>query len=209
MRAEALDITIESRGPAVWLRLSGPFHNEQAPNIREKILSLLLDGNRNIIIHMEQVTFVDTGVPAMLLELLNTVRGKEGEVHFVFRNEAVTRAFAPFRNLMSIYPDEQALLSGGFIAGIRRTTQVLFRRTGVRLSRPVAVFLLVILCGWFLTLVFTIHLQGRRIREQAAEIDQLTQWQKKAVLEIDQLTARLKPLEQLGLLPDSSSVRTP
>jgi len=37
MRSEALDITLESRGRALWLFLSGPFHHEQVPGMREKI----------------------------------------------------------------------------------------------------------------------------------------------------------------------------
>ena len=53
MRSEALDITIESRRSAVWLLLSGPFHNEQVPNIREKITGLIDDGNKDIVVDLE------------------------------------------------------------------------------------------------------------------------------------------------------------
>ncbi len=202
MRAEALDITIESRNGAVWLVLSGPFHIEQAPNIREKITVLVQDGNRNIVVHMEDVTFVDPRVPRMFVELLNGIRGKGGDLRFVFRNEIVSKAFAPYRNLLSVYPNPEALSAGGFIGALKRQTQVLFRRTGIRISRPVAVFLVVIIGLWFLSLGFIIRLQSRTIRKQTQEIQELSRWKQEAEVEIEELTERLEPIEQLGLLPE-------
>jgi anti-sigma B factor antagonist len=206
MRAEALDITIQSRDGAVWLHLAGPFHAEQAPNIREKILSLMQDGNREIIVDLNDVTHVDTGVPSLFLELLNTMRAKDGELRFIFKNDAVTKAFAPYRNLLDIHPDAEELMSGGLLGALRRRTQVLFRRTGIRLSRPVAIFLLVVLCSLFVSLAFIINLQSRRIAEQSREVEELRQWRQSAVAELDKLTSRLKPMEALGLLPDTSEL---
>lgn len=203
MRAEALDIVIESRAGSVWLILSGPFHGEQAPNIREKITSLVQDANRDIVVHMQDVTFVDPSVPEMFLILLNGIRGKGGNLRFVFRNDQVSKAFAPYRNLFSIYPDAEALNAGGLMGTLRRQTQILFRRTGIRISRPVAIFLAVVLGLWFLSLGFIIRIQSRTIREQAVEIQKLTRWKQEAQVEIEELSERLKPMEQLGLLPQT------
>ena len=69
IRSEALDIVLESRGNAMWWTLSGAFHNEQAPSIREKILALAGDGCRAFIIDMEKVTAIDDAVVPMFLGL--------------------------------------------------------------------------------------------------------------------------------------------
>lgn len=203
MRSEALDITIESRGNAVWLSLAGRFNNEQVPNIKEKIEGLIGDGNRQLVIDMERVTDVGEAVPTMFLEQLSSIRGRGGELRLVFRNPTVSHAFRAYRNIFQIHPNAQSLARGGLLGTLRHQQRVLSRKTGVRLSRPVALFLLFVLCGWFLSLAFIIHLQNRRLQEQEAEIQLLTQWKREAGIEISELRERLLPMEQLGILRDS------
>ncbi|MBD3391359.1 MAG: hypothetical protein GF418_04865, partial [Chitinivibrionales bacterium] len=135
MRSEALDITIESRGNTIWLILSGPFHNEQVPNIREKISGIIDDGNRAIVVDLEGITEVNDGVVPMFLGLLNVMKGKGGDLKLVFRNEAVTRAFAPYRHIFSVHPDAQSVAFNGFLSSMRRRAVLLSRKTGIRLSR--------------------------------------------------------------------------
>jgi len=209
MRSETLDITIEGRGDDLWFILSGPFTQEQIPTVREKFLTLIDDGIRSFIVDLEQVSIIDPGAVQLFLNLLNTVRGKNGVFRLVFNNACVTRAFHPLRHLFTIYPDGALLRRGGIVALLRNRRRLLSRKTGIRLSRPVAIFLLIVLCGWFLTLAFIIHLQNRHIREQQNELQDLSQWETKSRLEIDNLRARLQPLEQLGILRDSAGSSTP
>ncbi len=205
MRSDALDITIESRHDALWISLAGPFHNEQGPNIREKIEGLLSDGAREFILNLQGVTEVDSTIVETILKVLNTVRSKHGELRLVFRNEAVTKAFSPYRHLFLIYPDSQSVEGGGVFGALRRQSRTLFRKTGIRISRPVALFLLFALCGWFLSLLFIIHLQNKRISEQSTLLHTLSQDQINLDAEVTALRERVRPLEQLGLiLPDSS-----
>jgi anti-anti-sigma factor len=203
MRSEALDITIEGRANRTWLFLSGPFHSEQVPNIREKIEGLVADGHRDIVVDLEQVTEINEGVVGLFLDLLNQVRGKGGDLKLVFRNQTVSAAFSRYRNLFSIFPDARAVQSHGFWNSIRRRGILLSRRTGVRLSRPVAIFLLFVLCGWFFSLALIIRIQNRLIRQQEEEIRTLVTWKHENQLEIERLRERLRPLQQLGLLRDS------
>jgi anti-anti-sigma factor len=209
MRSEALDITIESRGLAIWLFLSGPFHAEQVPGMSEKISGLIDDGNRHLVVNLENVIDIDDSATQMFLALLNSMRGKGGDIWFVFRNENVSRAFTPFRHIFSIYPDAQSLPAGGFLGNLRRRGRVLARKTGIRLSRPVALTLLITLFGWILTLMFIIHLQNQRIRKQETEMRALTEWNRTAAAAIKELHDRMKPLEQLGVLKDSPPRKSP
>lgn len=203
MRSEALDILIEDRGDETWIVLSGPFHREQIPNIRSKFTSLLEDGNRFFVADLETVTMIDQTVPEMFLAVLNEVRAKGGDVRFVFRNELVMNAFAPYRNLLAVFPDAAALSAGGFLRRLKIRGKILSKKTGVRISRPVSIFLLFVLCGWFLTLLFIIHLQHQRLVEQEKDLNELAQWKEHSLIELNTLKERLKPLEQLGILRDT------
>lgn len=203
MRSEALDIILETRGDSLWLILTGPFNNEQIPNIREKIAGLIEDGNRSLIIDLEGVDEIDTNAVPMFLQVVSLMRGKGGLIRFIFRNQIVTNAFSVYRNLFTIYPDAQTLATGGFFNSLKRQGRVLFRKTGVRISPAVALVLLFVLLGWFVSLMFIIRLQGHRIKEQSTEIQQLTTWKDQAGREIEFLSDRIRPMEQLGLLPDS------
>jgi len=200
MRSEALDITIEGRGSAIWLLLSGPFHNEQALPIREKIAGLIDDGCRKIVIIMESITDIGESVPQMFLSLVNIMRGKGGDIFFVFKNDHLSKAFAPYENIFSIYPDEQSLPVGGFFTNLKHRSKVLTRKTGIRLSRPIAITLMISLAGWILTLCFIIYQQNMRIRQQEMETRSLTEWQRNANAELKVLRERMLPLEQLGII---------
>jgi anti-anti-sigma factor len=209
MRSEALDITLETRGEAVWLFLSGPFHGEQVPSMREKIASLIDDGNRRLVLDLENVHAIDDSATQMFLSLLNLMRGKGGDIWFIFRNEPVSKAFSPYRNIFPVFPDAQSLPAGGLFGNLRRRGRLLSRKTGIRLSRPVALTLLITLGGWILTLMFIINLQNRRIRTQEADLQSLTQGNRAAAAEIKELRDRIRPLEQLGILKDSASRKSP
>ena len=203
IRSEALDIVLESRGAAVWWFLAGSFNNEQAPGIREKFIGLMNDGCRNFIVDMEKVTAVDDGVVPMFLSLLNTLKGKGGEMKFIFRNEALCRAFLPYFNLFSIFPDADSLSKGTLLDLLRKRGRALTKKTGFRISRTVAILLLTVLCGWFLTLMFIINTQNQRIRQQQAEIHDLDTWKLTAEIDLETLRERLKPLEQMGVIQDA------
>ncbi len=203
MRFDSLDITIEGRDDVVWIKFSGLFCKEQIPHIREKFSVLLEDGNRLFIVDLENVTGIEDSAVQMFLQLLNIIKAKNGELKLIFKNEAVWKVFSQFSNLIPIFPDASALKSGGFLASLKRRSEVLSRKTGIRISRPVAIFLLTVLCGWFLTLIFTIYLQNRHIKDQQEELLELTQWKQHSIIEINSLSERIKPLEQLGILRDT------
>ncbi len=198
MRSEALDITVESSAGIVWVFLSGPFHREQVPNIREKLVGLVEDGNRRLVIELEQVTEMDEAAPPMFLELLNLVRGKGGELRLVFRNQAVTTAFAPYRNIFPIFPSVEAL-SRRRLSLLWERGRYFSRRTGVRMSVPVALFLVFLIMGWFFSLAMIIYNQSTRIRMQEEEIRELTVWKQQTLMELNELRERLRPMEQLGI----------
>jgi anti-anti-sigma regulatory factor len=203
IRSETLDISLENKKGAMRWTLAGHFHNEQAPSIREKFVGLMDDGCRAFVIDMEGVTGVDDAVVPMFLGLLNTLRGKGGEMKFVFKNDALRAAFRPYANLFQIYPDAESLSRDTVLGLLKKRSRVLTRKTGFRISRSVAIFLSIVLCGWFLTLLAIIHTQNERIRQQQHELQELGLWKLTADIEIEAMRERLQPLEQLGIVPSA------
>lgn len=203
MHFDSLDIIIESRNDAVYITLSGPFRKEQIPPMREKFFVLIEDGNRRFLVNMENVTDIDDSVVQMFLQLLNTIKGKGGELSLIFKNDTLTRVFAPFFNLIPVFPDDSTAAPGGFLVSLRRRGIILSRKTGIRISRPVAIFVLIVLCGWFVTLLFIIRLQNRHLKEQQIELYELSSYKQRAIIEINSMKERLRPLEQLGIIKDS------
>ncbi len=203
MLFDTLEMIIEGRNGAVWFILSGPFSKEQIPQMREKLSVLLEDGNRNFVVNLEEVTSIDDSVVQLYLKFFNKVKGKGGELTLIFRNEIIAKAFAPYQNIIPVFPDETFLLSGGFMAGIKRRSKLLLRKTGIRISRPVALFTLIVLFGWFISLIYIIHIQSRHLKEQQTKVHDLSQWQQRSIIEIRSMKERLRPLEQLGIIKDT------
>jgi len=204
IRSEALDIALESRKGVMWFFFAGHFHNEQVPSIREKFIGLMQDGCRTFIVDMEKVTGIDDLAAPMFLNLLNTLKGKGGELKLIFKNAALTRAFQPYINIFPIYPDAESLSKGTLFGLLKQRGKVLTRKTGFRISRTVAIFFLIVLCGWFLTLLSIIHTQSQRIRHQQDELQELGLWKLTADVEMEELKKRLQPLEQLGIIQDAA-----
>ncbi len=205
MLSDALDITIESRGVTIWLFLSGPFNKEQISNIKTKIEDLIRDGNRQFVIDLEKVVSIHNDVAPMFLSLLNLVKGKKGDIKLIFKNEIVSNAFAASKNIFTIYPDAKSIASNNFFYNIWLRSTFLTKKTGIRVSIPVAIFFLFILTGWFVSLGIIINMQKQQIEAQEAEIQDYEQWKKVTEIEINELRNRIKPMVQLGLVPDSLS----
>jgi len=203
IRSESLDIQLETRNGSVWLTLSGEFHDEQAPVLRDKFLPLVNDGCRSFIVDMEGITEIGDEVAPMFLALQSSLKGKDGDLKLIFKNDVMYRAFLPYLNLVSIFPDADSLSKGSTIFDfLKRSGKALTRKTGFRISYPVALFGLVILCGWFLTLLYIINMQNQRIQQQHTEILDLGQWKAAAEIDLEKMQDRLRPLEQLGIIKE-------
>jgi anti-anti-sigma factor len=204
MRSETMDFTIEEYNGALWFHLEGPFTADQIPTFKEKFQTLIDDGNRIFVINLQQITVIDTEVVQLFLHLLNMVKEKRGTFNLVFSNDTVSRVFHPYRNIFSIYPDTTLLRTDGILSVIQKTRRTLLKKTGIRISRQIALLFLLSIFGLIAALLVIISLQSRHIKEQQTELHELLQWETRSRLEIETLRKRLRPLEQLGILRDTT-----
>lgn len=204
MRSETMDFTIEEYNGALWIHLEGPFTAEQIPTFREKFQTLIHDGNRVFVVHLEHITVIDPEVVQLFLHILNSIKAKQGSFNLVFSNSVVSRAFHTYRNIFTIYPDTTLLRKDGIFSLLQKSRRRLLKKTGIRLSRQIALLLLSTVFALFTALLFIISLQNRHIKEQQTELHELLQWETRSRLEIETLRNRLAPLEQLGVLRDTT-----
>jgi len=203
IRSESLDIQLENRNGVVWMTLSGEFHDEEAPALRDKFLPLVNDGCRAFIVDMEGITAIGDAVAPMFLSVQSMLKGKDGDIKFIFKNDTVCRAFLPYFNLVAVFPDAESLSKGSVIIDmLKRGGKAMTRKTGFRISRSVALFGLIVLTGWFLTLLYIINMQNGRIQQQHTEILEMGQWKAEAEIDLEKMRDRLKPLEQLGIIKE-------
>lgn len=204
MRSETMDFTIEQYNGALWFHLEGPFSADQIPTFREKFQTLIDDGNRIFVINLQQITAIDAEAVHLFLHLLNIVKEKGGNFTLVFNNDTVTNAFHSYRNIFSIYPDTTLLRTDGIVSLLQKTRRRLLKKTGIRISRQIALLLLLSIFGLIAALLTILSLQSRHIKEQQTELHELLQWETRSRLEIETLRNRLTPLEQLGVLRDTT-----
>ncbi|MDG5815478.1 STAS domain-containing protein [Chitinispirillales bacterium ANBcel5] len=198
--SESLDIILECKNDIIWVTLSGPFNNEEVPSVREKIFKLIDDGSRSFVFDLERIDFIGDKVVPFFVNLLNNLKGKKGELKLVFKNDLVHDSFLPYSNIFSIYSNSEFINKRELFYSLRRTGNTLNRKTGFRISKPLAVCMLIILGGWFFSLLYIINIQNQKIHEQQNELHELTHWKEEALIEINYLQERIRPLEQLGVL---------
>lgn len=207
MYFDSMDITIEGRMGAVWLILSGHFRKDQIPQMREKFEALLLDKNRQFIVDLENIVSIDDSVVQMFLQILNSIRGKGGDIKLIFKNPTLSKAFAHYNNIFPVYPDAASLNSGGLLSAILQRRKLLSKKTGIRISKPVAWFILIVLCGWFLSLLFIVRIQSKYIKRQQIEVQSLQETNQQITIEVEALRERIKPLEQLGIIKNTPDLK--
>jgi len=190
-----VDFSLWEQGGTVVLALSGPLDAATVQLLRAR-LEEMAQPDRPVVIDLLRVPSVDEAAILALLALQSDLRGKGTEIVLVATSPEVIDRLAPYRQLFTVHPSVQSLLSTGFqTRGIRWS-----RRTGFRMAAPVAAFLAVLLSGWMATLVLVVVWQFREMRRSSDEVQQLRSETQRERKTIDDLEVRLKPLEDLGLL---------
>lgn len=203
MRSDQLDIALAERDGEIFVRLGGDLEARHIPAVREKLFSLFEEPGRTYILDLEQVRFLDEGYLNLLVDLLNGVNGREGKLVLLFSKADTWKLFRPFANIFSIYPTYSAWKQSGFLANLRRTGVAYSRKTGIRVSTGVALFLGILIMGWMLTLFTIIRYQEGEIRNREERVLRLEQTGRDYVREITILRRAIGPLRELGLVGDS------
>jgi len=148
------------------------------------------------VLDLLRVVSISDEAVLQILSLESDLRGVGGELALLVTSDDALGRLEPWRNIFQIHPSLASLLATGFQGrGFKWS-----RRTGFRLAAPVAIALGAILAGWMATLMVLVLWQFRTLQTEGAELERLLGEESKARAQIREYEARLKPLEDLGLL---------
>jgi|SRR5581483_2293654 len=88
-----LDLTVREQDGWSILSVAGEIDIATAPSLREKLHALLADGHTNIVVDLDEVTFLDSTALGVLVGVLKRARTEGGEVRLVCNQPRVRKVF--------------------------------------------------------------------------------------------------------------------
>lgn len=101
-----LDLT-EQEGSAV-LRVSGEVDVASAPRLRERIVAMVAEGHRRIVLDLDDVDFLDSTGLGVLVGALKRVRTHGGELHLVCTTPRILKVFE-ITGLTVVFPMHESV----------------------------------------------------------------------------------------------------
>ncbi len=203
MTPDRLDFSLYETSGLLVIAPSGRLDADSGAALRNKVHSLA-ENRRSVVLDLLRVMSISDEAVLQILSLESDLRGSGGELALLVTADEVLSRLEPWRNLFQIHPSLASLLATGFQGrGFKWS-----RRTGFRLAAPVAIGLGAILAGWMATLMVLVLWQFRTLQAEGAELERLRGEEARSRALVRTYEARLKPLEDLGLL-DASKRRLP
>jgi anti-anti-sigma regulatory factor len=194
-----LDFSLHEQGELLVLAFGGRLEADSADALRAQ-LSGMGDRGRHLVIDLSRAQTVSREVVLALLEFLSLLQGRGGTMSLVCNDADALDHLRPYRNLFNVHPTLPSLLQTGLAGGYRNKGFRWSRRTGVRLSTPLATFLGLLLSGWVVTLMVLVLWQYRLMDQERAGLMRLQNERDLALQQAHELETRVKPLADLGLL---------
>lgn len=208
MRADLIDIQVETKDEDVVIALSGILGKFQVSAVREKIDMLTKGSGCFIYLDLQHARFKVDDYLEMFLELLNKINAQGSTLILIFNSEELNHYFAKYRNIFEIHSSRESYKNSGLLKQLRQIGIHYAKKTGLRLSPSVAIASILLVIGWMITLFLIIAAQGRDIAGKQAEIIALQGQRDRYVQEIEKLESSIGPLRKLGVVQDTSLLNT-
>lgn len=198
MTPDRLDFSLYETSGLLVIAPSGRLDGDSGSTLRNKVNSLA-ENRRSVVLDLLRVVSISDEAVLQILSLESDLRGSGGELALLVTADDVLSRLEPWRNLFQIHPSLASLLATGFQGrGFKWS-----RRTGFRVAAPVALGLGAIIAGWMATLMVMVLWQFHTLQTEGAELERMRGEEAKAMALVREYEARLKPLEDLGLLEPS------
>ncbi|HET7172969.1 MAG TPA: anti-sigma factor antagonist [Nocardioidaceae bacterium] len=100
-----MDLSLDSRavGSRMVLDVGGEIDVYTAPRLRERLVSLINEGNYNLVLNLEAVDFLDSTGLGVLVGALKRVRAQDGSMRLVCSQERLLKIFR-ITGLVKVFP---------------------------------------------------------------------------------------------------------
>ncbi len=194
-----LDFSLHEQGELLVLAFGGRLDADTSETMRIQLRGVG-DRGRHVVIDLTRSQSVSQEVVLVLLEFLSLLQGRDGTVSLICSDPDALDHLRPYRNLFNVHPTLTSLLQTGMTTGYKNKGFRWSRRTGVRLSTPLATMLGLLISGWVVTLMILVLWQYRLLDGEQAGLAKLRAERDEAQIQARELEARVKPLADLGLL---------
>ncbi len=104
-----MKITTDKQGDIFICKLEGEIDFNNSPELRKSFIKLIENQARKIILDLEKVSYIDSSGLATLVEVVQKLKGSNGQLKLVNLQEKVRGVFeiTKLEKLFEIYPQVQ------------------------------------------------------------------------------------------------------
>lgn len=108
-----MDIKVDSKDDIKVVSVSGEITFSTSPDLRKTLVELVEQGNKKVIINMKEVGYIDSSGMATMVEILQQIKGIEGELKLAEASEKIQELFEMVRlkDIFDITDTEEEALS--------------------------------------------------------------------------------------------------
>jgi len=113
--AVELAISTSTRGPRTVVHVGGEIDVYTAPALRDRLDEQIESGVHNLVVDLQNVTFMDSTALGVLVGRLKLVRTHDGSLDLVCSHDRVLKVFTitGLDKVFQIYPTIEEALAGG------------------------------------------------------------------------------------------------
>jgi anti-sigma B factor antagonist len=101
-----LSLSTRNEGEALIVDIGGEIDVYTSPKLRARLVGLVGDGARRLVVDLEDVEFIDSTGLGVLVGVLKRIRAREGSMSLVCSRDGLLRVFriTGLEKVFSIYP---------------------------------------------------------------------------------------------------------
>lgn len=106
-----MEINLREKNNFVFLDLKGEIDVYTSPKLKEKVIEEIEKGIKNLIINLQEVSYIDSTGLGILIGALKRIKEREGKLYLIFSSTRLNRIFeiTGLNKIFIIYPAEEEM----------------------------------------------------------------------------------------------------
>lgn len=106
-----VEINLKEKDDFVSLNLKGEIDVYTSPKLKEKVIEEVEKGIKNLVINLQDVSYIDSTGLGILIGTLKRMKEREGKLYLIFSSARLNRIFeiTGLNKIFIIYPSEEEM----------------------------------------------------------------------------------------------------